>query len=75
MKGGNVGEFIDQTTYEECAVVYKGVKYFFHGIIYDKENRTYSYVIDVWDDKGNYEKTVFNKKAPSIEAVFGSCSK
>ena len=29
MKGGNVKEFIDKTTYEECAVLYKGIKYFF----------------------------------------------
>lgn len=37
MKGGNVNKFIDQTTFEECAVIYKGVKYFFHGLIFDKE--------------------------------------
>ena len=29
MKGGNVNIFIDHTTFEECAVIYKGVKYFF----------------------------------------------
>ena len=67
MKGGNVSEFIDKTTYEECAVMYNGVKYFFHGIIYNKEKNEYSYVIDVWDDNGNYVKTVFDKTADSIE--------
>lgn len=39
MKGGNVKKFIDQTTYEECAIIYKGVKYFFHGIMFDKEKK------------------------------------
>lgn len=67
MKGGNVNKFIDQTTYEECAVLYKGIKYFFHGLIYDKEKNIYSYVIDVWDKNGNYEKTVFDKTASSAE--------
>ena len=41
MKGGNVKKFIDQTTYEECAIIYKGVKYFFHGIMFDKEKKEY----------------------------------
>ncbi len=67
MKGGNVNKFIDQTTYEECAVLYKGIKYFFHGLIYDTEKNIYSYVIDVWDKSGNYEKTVFDKTASSAE--------
>ena len=67
MKGGNVNKFIDQTTFEECAVIYKGIKYFFHGLIFDKEKKEYSYVIDVWDKNGNHEKTVFNKTAPTSE--------
>ena len=37
MKGGNVNDFIDHTTFEECAVIYRGEKYFFHGLIFDKE--------------------------------------
>ena len=37
MKGGNVNDFIDHTTFEECAVIYKGEEYFFHGLIFDKE--------------------------------------
>ena len=32
MKGGNVNDFIDHTTFEDCAVIYKGEKYFFHGV-------------------------------------------
>lgn len=67
MKGGNVNKFIDQTTYEECAVLYKGIKYFYHGLIYDKEKNLYSYVIDIWDKNGNYEKTVFDKTGSSAE--------
>ena len=54
MKGGNVNTFIDHTTFEECAALYKGVKYFFHGLIYDNEKKEYSYVIDAWDSNGNY---------------------
>ena len=67
MKNGNVSEFIDQTTYEECAVMYMGAKYFFHGVIYDKEANEYSYDIDIWDDHGNYVRTIFSKKASSPE--------
>ena len=67
MKGGNVNIFIDHTTFEECAVIYKGVKYFFHGLIYDNEKEEYSYVIDVWDSNGNYERTVFDKTASTSE--------
>ncbi len=66
MKYGNVNDFVDHTTYEECAVMYHGIKYFFHGIIYHKDN-DYSYDIVIWDDKGNYVKTVFDKRASSGE--------
>ena len=41
MKGGNVNDFIDHTTFEECAVIYRGEKYFFHGLIFDKEKNEY----------------------------------
>lgn len=67
MKGGNVKEFIDKTTYEECAVLYKGIKYFFHGLIFNKDKNVYSYKIDIWDNKGNYVTTVFDKNATTIE--------
>lgn len=67
MKGGNVNRFIEQTTYEECAVIFKGTKYFFHGLIFNKEKNEYSYVIDIWDNKGYYKKTLFDKTAPTIE--------
>lgn len=65
MKGGSVSDFIDHTTYEECAVLYHGIKYFFHGLIRSEKEKTYSYVIDVWDDKGCYVKTVFDRTAES----------
>ena len=61
MKGGNVDKFIDQSTYEECAVIYKGVKYFFHGLIYDKEKNTYSYVIDIGTIMGTMKKLYLTK--------------
>lgn len=67
MKGGSVYKFIEQTTLEECAVTYKGVKYFFHGIVFDRETREYSYVIDIWDKNNNYVRTVFNKRASTLE--------
>lgn len=67
MKGGNVSDFIDQTTFEECAVMYKGVKYFFHGLMFDKAKNEYSYMIDVWDNDNNYIKTVFSKTSPTSE--------
>ena len=47
--------------------MYMGAKYFFHGVIYDKEANEYSYDIDIWDDNGNYVRTIFSKKASSPE--------
>ena len=62
MQGGNVNEFVDHTTYEECAVIYKGKKYFFHGIIYDDESNCYSYDIDIWDKNNCFVEQVFSEK-------------
>ena len=31
MIDGKTTDFIEKTTYEECAVLYKGIKYFFMG--------------------------------------------
>ena len=61
MKGGSASKFLDQTTYEECAVIYKGVKYFFYGLLFDKSKNEYSYTIDALDCDGNYLKTAFDK--------------
>ena len=63
MINGDVHEFLDRTTYEECAVLYKGVKYFFHGVIYHPDTNTYSYDIVIWNDKREYVRTVFGKTA------------
>lgn len=49
-----------------CSYI-QGYKIFFHGLIFDKEKNEYSYVIDIWDTNGDYEKTVFNKTASSME--------
>ena len=67
MRGGNVSDFVDHTTYEECAVRYQGVKYFFHGLIFDTDKKEYSYVIDIWDNCGNYIQTIFNQTASSAD--------
>ena len=67
MIGGKTTDFIEKTTYEECSVLYKGIKYFFHGLIFNKEENLYSYDIDVWDNDGNYIKTVFSEKNTSME--------
>jgi hypothetical protein len=67
MLGGNVNEFIDHTTYEECAVMYKGEKYFFHGLICDNKKNRYSYEIDLWDNAGNFIKNLFDKTFTSSE--------
>lgn len=68
MKDGNVYKFIDKTTFEECAVIYNGKKYFFHGLIFDGVKSEYSYMVDIWDASNHYERTVFDKTAPTAEA-------
>lgn len=65
MKGGKVTDFVDHTTYEECAVRYHGTKYFFRGLIYEEQKKAYSYDIEIWDDHGCHVKTVFDKTAYS----------
>ena len=59
MKSGNAHDFIDHATYEEVAVMYQGVKYFFYGLILNSEGR-YSFDIDIWDTDGNAVQTVFS---------------
>lgn len=63
----NVNVFIEHTTFEECAVMYKGTKYFFNGIMYDDVTRMYSYKTDIWDINGYYEKTIFNEQFLTVE--------
>ena len=70
MKGGSVSKLINQTTFEECAVIYKGVKYFFHGLIFDKEKNEYSYLIDVWDNNGNYVKEPLIYSSAHLRHIF-----
>ena len=48
-------------------MIYRGGKYFFHGLIFDKEKNEYSYINDIWDKNGNFARTVFNQKAVSAE--------
>ena len=50
MKGGNVNEFIDHSTYEEVAVMYNGNKYFFRGLLRDEKIGQYTYEIEFWSD-------------------------
>lgn len=40
MKNGNVDEFIDHTTYEECAVMYRGTKYFFTACVFTRKRES-----------------------------------
>ena len=67
MRGGDTNDFIDHSTYEECAVIYMGTKYFFHGLLFDKKKNVYSYQIDIWDENGNFVQTVFSQTASSAE--------
>ena len=39
MINGNVSEFIDKITFQEEAIMYNGKKYFFHGLIYDSDEK------------------------------------
>lgn len=59
MIGGNASEFIDKITFQEEAVMYKGEKYFFHGLTYDPDKKIYSFEIHLWDKNGNYVDTIY----------------
>jgi len=61
MKNCKTTDFIEHTKYEECAVQYKNIKYFFNGIIFDKSSGKYTYRIDIWDQHNNYVKTVYDQ--------------
>lgn len=59
MIDGNASDFIDKITFQEEAVIYKGKKYFFHGLIYDPISKNYSFEIHLWDSLNNYVETVY----------------
>ena len=59
MIGGNASEFIDKITFQEEAVIYEGKKYFFHGLIYDPDEKIYSFEIHLWDANNNYVDTIY----------------
>ena len=59
MIDGKASDFIDKITFQEEAVVYNGKKYFFHGLIYDPNNKNYSFEIHLWDSNNNYVDTVY----------------
>ena len=48
-------------------MIYRGEKYFFHGLIFDKEKNEYSYIIDIWDKNGNFARTVFSQTATTAD--------
>ena len=56
MKGGHVNEFIEHTSYEECAVLYHDKKYFFHGLIFDQDTNTYTFEVELWDGENCFIK-------------------
>lgn len=69
MKGGNINEFIDHTTYEECAIKYKEEKYFFYGIVFNEKTGLYSYDIAQWDENGKQTKWLFCEMAKTANEI------
>lgn len=67
MHDGNVNDFLDHATYEEVAVRYKGEKYFFYGIVYDKSTQSYSFVVERCHDDGSFAAVIYDRTAPTIE--------
>lgn len=67
MKGGNVNDFLTHVTYEEVAARYHGRKYFFHGILRNRETGMYEFTIDLWDEKDWYVETVYQAFAPTAD--------
>ena len=69
MKNNNVNEFLNHTTYEECAVIYHGKKYFFYGMLFNKNTKVYSYDIAQWDANGEHVKFVFQETADAADKL------
>ena len=67
MKSGHVNEFIEHTSYEECAVLYHDKKYFFHGLIFDQDTNTYTFEVEAWDGENCFINTVFDTPAETAE--------
>ena len=67
MHDGNVNDFLDHATYEEVAVRYKGEKYFFYGIVYNKSTQNYSFVVERCHDDGSFSAVIYDRTAPTIE--------
>ena len=67
MHDGNVNDFLSHAAYEEVAVRYKGEKYFFYGIVYDKSAKKYSFVVERCHDDGSFAAIIYDKAAPTID--------
>ena len=63
MIGGDVSSFIDHSTYEEVAVLYKGKKYFFRGLLLDRSTGLLNFEVELWCDE--YTETVYCATARS----------
>jgi hypothetical protein len=61
VKGGNVNDFIDHSTYEEVAVMYNGSKYFFRGLLLDRITGLLTFEIELWGD--DCTETVYSATA------------
>ena len=68
MLNNNTNEFIDHTTYEECAVQYKDKKYFFHGLIYWKDTKEYSYDIAIYNGD-EYVGLIFDERNQDKDTI------
>ncbi len=66
MKNASAKDFVDHTTYEECAVIYNGTKYFFHGAIFDQEKNKYTYDIAIWNDKNEFVNFILTEEYDSV---------
>ena len=71
MNGGNVNDFLDHVTYEEEAVMYKGKKYFFHGLLINPDTGLYEFTIDLWEvlsvSMNRYVETVYQATATTAD--------
>ena len=65
MINGNVNEFLDELTYEDHYVLYKGKKYFFNGCQcqFDSNHKVISATIGVYNFSDNKELASFTENS------------
>ncbi len=71
MEAGNVNEFIDNLSFQDEMIRYKGKLYYFYGVRFDKVRNIYYTSIDEFnDDINHFSRELFYFESSSSKECF-----